>query len=66
MKLTLGLFEIKVINHKKEIKKLLLEERKIAAIKYVRDLKNWNLRQSKNYVDEIQSKLEAFKCPSKN
>ncbi len=59
MKLTLGLFEINVVNHKKEIKKLLLDGRKIGAIKHVRDLKGWDLKRSKYYVDDIQRKLEG-------
>jgi len=36
----------------------LQEEKKLYAIKAVRDVKGWGLKDSKDYVDYIEAKLE--------
>lgn len=59
MKIRIGMLEINFINHTKEIKKLIKDGRKIAAVKYVKDLKGWDLRLSKVYVDLIQHRMEG-------
>lgn len=59
MKIFLFGYEIRIINHKKEVKRLLLENRYISAVKYVRDNIVWELKEARNYVDKIRDKMEV-------
>lgn len=45
---------------KQEIEELLRQNRKLEAIKIVRDTTNWDLRKSKDFVEAIQSKQTHF------
>ncbi len=40
-----------------QVKSLLLQDRKIQAIKFVIDQTGWGLREAKDYVDDLQQSL---------
>jgi ribosomal protein L7/L12 len=43
-----------------QVRVLLLERKKIEAIKLVRDHAGWRLKGSKEYVDEVQRAMQSF------
>ncbi|MEK3887470.1 hypothetical protein [Bacillus sp. FSL K6-3431] len=53
-----GLVEIKVIMRKREVKRVLVTEGKLKAVKKCMDFTGWGLSKSKKYVDRIEVEVE--------